>query len=447
MEKPTVLVVDDQSSNLVAFEALLEDFDIELLEASSGQQALELLEDHDVALVLLDVQMPGMDGYEVARFMQEGSKTHNIPIIFVTAINRDIEHVLRGYDSGAVDFLTKPVDSRVFQSKVQVFLDLHQKTRKLQRTNQALETTLSEVERLKHHNDLLLRSIGEGVLSLDRRGNVIYANPSAQALFDETSPIAGQPLGERLPGDNARKHLEDMLTQCLGGQRWEGVLPMLRHDSSFPADIIATPLSDDKGHIAGVSLSLRDATDRQRRELALRAETERDPLTGLCNRRGFERLLHNRLTYDSKRLALLYLDLDEFKPVNDRLGHQAGDKVLTELATRFQAVMRQTDLIARVGGDEFCVLVSAPDPEQAAVIVAEKLLDVANQPLALGGMSMTVGASVGIALPSLGSTPVTLMHRADQAMYMAKREGGARYQMAAENSRPLAAGSGAVPAG
>ena len=446
MEKPTVLVVDDQSSNLVAFEALLEDFDIELLEASSGQQALELLEDHDVALVLLDVQMPGMDGYEVARFMQESSKTHNIPIIFVTAINRDIEHILRGYDSGAVDFLTKPVDSRVFQSKVQVFLDLHQKTRKLERANQALETTLGEVERLKHHNDLLLRSIGEGVLSLDRRGNVIYANPSAQALFDETSPIAGQALSERLPGDNARKQLDEMITHCLGGQRWEGLLPMLRHDSSFPADIIATPLSDDKGHIAGVSLSLRDATDRQRRELALRAETERDPLTGLCNRRGFERLLHNRLTYDAKRLALLYLDLDEFKPVNDRLGHQAGDKVLSELSSRFQAVMRQTDLIARVGGDEFCVLVSAPDPEQAAVIVAEKLLSVADNPLTIGALSMTVGASVGIALPSLGSTPVTLMHKADQAMYAAKRDGGARYQLASESGSQMSASSGAVPA-
>lgn len=441
MDKPTVLVVDDQSSNLVAFEALLEDFDIELLEASSGQQALELLEEHDVALVLLDVQMPGMDGYEVARFMQEGSKTHSIPIIFVTAINRDIEHILRGYDSGAVDFLTKPVDSRVFQSKVQVFLDLHQKTHKLERANQALETTLGEVERLKHHNDLLLRSIGEGVLSLDRRGNVIYANPSAQALFDETSPIAGTALGERLAGDNVRKQLDDMLTQCLGGQRWEGVLPMLRHDSSFPADIIATPLSDDKGHIAGVSMSFHDATDRQRKELALRAQTERDPLTGLCNRRGFERLLHNRLTYDAKRLALLYLDLDEFKPVNDRMGHQAGDKVLTEVSKRFAEVMRQTDLIARVGGDEFCILVSAPDPEQAAIIVAEKLLEVANTPMTLGGLSMTVGASIGIALPSMGSTPVTLMHKADQAMYAAKRDGGARFTLASEGNRAAAAGA------
>lgn len=430
MAKPTVLVVDDQTSNLIAFEALLEDFDINTLEASSGQEALDLMRDNEITLVLLDVQMPEMDGYEVAKSMQESARTSNIPIIFVTAINRDIEHILRGYDNGAVDFLTKPVDSRILQSKVQVFLDLHEKTERLRLAKQALERTLSELERLKHHNDLLLSSIGEGVLSLDRRGNIIYANPSAQALFGEANPIAGTSLQERLSGNHSQKQMELMLQQCLMDKRWEGLIAIQRHESSFPADVIATPLNDGKGLIAGISMTFRDATERQRRELALRAESERDPVTGLSNQRGFERLLNNRLTYDAKRLALIYLDLETFEASTLQHGHPAGDQILKSLSGRFRESMRQTDLIARVGGDEFCVLVSAPDPEQAAIDVAEKLIKDCAEPVDLNGQPLVMGCSVGIALPSIGSTPVTLIHRADQAMCEAKKNGGNGYQIA-----------------
>ena len=178
--KPAVLVVDDQSANRIALEALLDDFDIELLQAASGREALDLLAQHDVAVVLLDVQMPGMDGYEVAREMQEQARTRAVPIIFVTAINRDMEHILHGYASGAVDFLTKPIIPEVLQSKVRVFLELDRRGRELSDANGALSRTLQEVERLKHHNELLLKSIGEGIVSLDRRGNIIFANPAAQ---------------------------------------------------------------------------------------------------------------------------------------------------------------------------------------------------------------------------------------------------------------------------
>src|SRR5690554_4648824 len=129
--KPAVLIVDDQSANRIALEALLDDFDIQLLQAESGEQALKLLNDNDVAVVLLDVQMPGMDGYEVARLMQQGIRTRAVPIIFVTAINRDLEHVMKGYASGAVDFLTKPINPEMLQGKVRVFLELDRRGREL----------------------------------------------------------------------------------------------------------------------------------------------------------------------------------------------------------------------------------------------------------------------------------------------------------------------------
>jgi diguanylate cyclase (GGDEF)-like protein/PAS domain S-box-containing protein len=428
--KPAVLVVDDQPANRIALEALLDDFDIQLLQAASGEEALKLLDNHDIAVVLLDVQMPGMDGYEVANLMQQGSRTRAVPIIFVTAINRDLEHVMKGYASGAVDFLTKPINPEMLQGKVRVFLELDRRGRELSEANTALTQSLKEVERLKHHNELLLKSIGEGILSLDRRGNIIFANPAAHALLGQTSPIIGNGFINHVSGPASTRSLDDMLKGCLNGERWTGVVTANRQHMNFPAEIIATPLKDDKGFIAGVSIAFQDVSERQQRESELRRESERDPLTGLINRRGLERLLPRRLAYGAQKMALLYLDLDHFKEVNDSHGHHAGDVVLREIADRFQHAMRQADLIARVGGDEFCIVVSADNPGEAAEIVAKKLIEVSNEPLPFGSISLTLGASIGIALPDGASLPEVLMRRADEAMYQAKRQGGNCYQVA-----------------
>lgn len=428
--QPAVLVVDDQPANRVALEALLDDFDIQLLQAASGQEALDLLQQHDVAVVLLDVQMPGMDGYEVAQMMQKGSRTRAVPIIFVTAINRDLEQMMQGYASGAVDFLTKPINSEMLQSKVRVFLELDLRGRKLTDANAALTRSLQEVERLKHHNELLLKSIGEGILSLDRRGNIIYANPAAHALLGESSSIIGNPIFDHVSGPAAKRAVEEMLKSCLESQRWSGLITTNRQTFTFPAEVIATPLKDEKGFIAGVSIAFQDVSERQQRETELRRESERDPLTGLINRRGLERLLPSRLAYGAQKLALLYLDLDHFKEVNDGHGHHAGDVVLREISDRFQTAMRHSDLIARVGGDEFCILVNADSPAEAAQVVAKKLIEVSNEPLAFGPLSVQLGASIGIALPDGTSLPDVLMRRADEAMYQAKRQGGNCFKVA-----------------
>jgi diguanylate cyclase (GGDEF)-like protein/PAS domain S-box-containing protein len=341
-----------------------------------------------------------------------------------------MEHVLHGYASGAVDFLTKPIIPEVLQSKVRVFLELDRRGRELSDANTALSRTLQEVERLKHHNELLLKSIGEGIVSLDRRGNIIFANPAAQTLFGETAPIIGDSFVSHLSGNSAERNVADMLKACLADTRWNGMVAARRQNLSFPAELIATPLKDDKGFIVGVSIAFQDVSERQQREQALRRESEMDPLTGLINRRGFERLLPSRLAYGGQKLALLYLDLDGFKDINDSHGHQAGDVILREAAGRLQQAMRQSDLIARVGGDEFCILVTGDAPTDAARSVADKLVQVCSEPLRFGNATVTLGASIGIAVPDGTSLPEVLLRRADEAMYKAKREGGNRYHLA-----------------
>lgn len=430
MSKAKVLVVDDHPANLLALEALLDDFDIELLQASSGEEAITLLSQHTVAVMLLDVQMPRMDGYEVAEAMQRDSHTRHVPIIFVTAIDHNVQHVLRGYASGAVDFLTKPIDASVLQSKVRVFLELDQKGRELSAANQLLEQSLREVERLKHHNELLLRSIGEGILSLDRRGNIIFANPAAHTLLGETGSLTGAPLIDRLAGPAAERSVADLLAQCLLGNSWKQTVSARRGSVNFPAQIVATPLKDDKGLIAGVSLAFQDATEYQQRESALRAESERDPLTGLVNRRGLERHLQRRLPYGANRTALIYIDLNNFKPVNDQYGHRMGDFVLKEIAKRFASVTSTADLVARIGGDEFCIVISNDDPKESARTVATKLYDAFRAPVLSEDVSISIGISVGIALGKDGDNIESLMDSADMAMLECKRSEDQQFRFA-----------------
>jgi two-component system, sensor histidine kinase len=140
-----ILIVDDRPENLVAMEAVLEDFDIRIHKATSGNEALSKLLKEDYALILLDVQMPDMDGFETARLMKGSEKTRNIPIIFVTAINKEEKHIFEGYDSGAVDYLFKPIETEILKSKVRVFIELYKQKNTLEELTIKLEQTISEL--------------------------------------------------------------------------------------------------------------------------------------------------------------------------------------------------------------------------------------------------------------------------------------------------------------
>lgn len=304
MPEAKILIVDDTRANLVALQVLLKPVEVDILIAESGQQALTSAAENkeNIALILLDVLMPVMDGFEVARLLNENQNTRSIPIIFITA-DQDDEHIEEAYLSGAVDYIQKPIRKTALISKVRVFLDL-----------------------------------------------------------------------------------------------W-----LLRH---------------------GLELEVE-----QRRVAEHRVEhlATHDPLTNLPNRRGlFEEL--NELIYRSRRYkfssAVIYVDLDGFKHVNDHFGHEAGDRLLTQVATNFKAIVRQTDSVARIGGDEFIVLITDIDGETSLITKIESLLNEASRPLQFNRHQITTGASVGIALyPDHGDDAETLLHHADQAMYQAKQQG------------------------
>jgi len=188
-EPQQVLLVDDRTENLVAMEAILQDCGARLLRATSGESALNLLLDQEIALVLLDVQMPGMDGYEVMRLMRGNRRTQQIPTIFVTAYSRDERAVHNGYLAGAIDYLLKPVSATLLCNKVRQFLELDQYKRKLLRAN-------TQLLQQKAYYESILNAAAEGVLAISPEGQVEFANPTAQLLLARptarTQPLLGR---------------------------------------------------------------------------------------------------------------------------------------------------------------------------------------------------------------------------------------------------------------
>ncbi|MDV7393255.1 response regulator, partial [Arthrospira platensis SPKY1] len=143
------MIVDDRPENLLSLEGILESDELNILKANSGNEALGIMLENDVALVLMDVQMPGMDGFEVAEIMRSAERTKYIPIIFVTAISKQRQHIFKGYESGAVDYLYKPLDLEILQSKIKAFIDFFQHKNALEQTTRKLERTVDELNKAK----------------------------------------------------------------------------------------------------------------------------------------------------------------------------------------------------------------------------------------------------------------------------------------------------------
>lgn len=431
---PAVLVVDDQQSNLVAMEAVFDGEPVELVKATSGQEALKLLLQREFALVLLDVQMPDLDGFEVAEIMRSNARTDHIPIIFLTAISKEQRYIFRGYETGAVDYLFKPIDPVILRSKVRVFLDLDRK-------NRSLRENLRLLQQERDHNQMLLHSLGEGLLGVTPSGNVFYANPAAEKMLGCS---LHELIGARLTdifvlfdaeGGQTDWPLKELLEACARGESLQRDDLFLRRDEKEVAiEIMANPLHPqaDNNMSAGVVVVFRDVSSRRHREQVLERKSQIDSLTGLFNRAEFDFLLRSRIAEVNRSkssVAVLYIDLDRFKEVNDTRGHHVGDEVLKAAAKRLRDSAREADLVARLGGDEFAMVLESREPRRAASLVSGKILQAFARVSDIEGSKIQVGSSIGIAIyPDDSTDPDELVKCADKAMYQAKASGRSNYR-------------------
>jgi len=424
---PLVLVVDDREANLEAMRALLEeDEHLQLRCVDSGEAALQCLLQEDVSLVLLDVQMPGMDGYEVAELMRGNPRTRHTPIIFVSAIARTQELILRGYNTGAVDFILKPFDPSILRHKVHNLLAYETNRRELQHVNRQLEHE-------RAFNASVLSNAAEGIMVVGEDGLIQYANPMmAKMLGHNLEGLMGSAF---LPFVRTEEHETD----------WRGS-PFYQHwrnnqtyrlseatlntscGTQLPVTLSCSPLLRPQRAMVIIARDISLERDLMQR---LEALIITDPLTGLLNRRGFYQAVESalaRIQRSGDRLAVLYLDLDGFKRINDSLGHDAGDELLCRVAEQLRTGLRSYDSLARLGGDEFTVLLDSLDHPRDAARVAEKLMKQISARQQIKGESFSITASVGIAsYPECGEDVESLLRAADMAMYEAKRNGRQQY--------------------
>jgi two-component system cell cycle response regulator len=452
-----ILVVDDIPANVKVLEArlLAEYFDV--LTAADGYEALAICERSQVDLVLLDVMMPGIDGFAVCERLKASQKTAHIPVVMVTALDQPADRV-RGLKAGADDFLTKPVNDLQLISRVKSLLRLK---------------TLSDELRIRAETaqtmglDELLRA-GEGrtdevgqVMLVDGRANsqerIVKALKSVADVFAISDPQAALFEAAENPFElvivNANFDDYDPLRLCSQFRSLERTrfLPILIITEQGADDMVIRALDlgvndyivrpvDPNELVARCLTQIR----RKRYNDLLRASVKQtielavtDPLTGLHNRRYLDNHLNtlfNRSMARGRPLSVLITDIDRFKQVNDTYGHDGGDEVLKEFASRIRTTVRGADLACRYGGEEFVVVMPDTSPEVAAAVAERLRAAVESVPFELKstGQTLSITASFGISsrIPSV-ITPDQLVKQADQALYEAKNTGRNRVVAAA----------------
>ncbi|SHL00788.1 GGDEF domain-containing response regulator [Phytopseudomonas punonensis] len=421
-----ILVVDDRQDNLDDMQELLEAIEQPVHCVDSGAEALEYLAQGHVGLVLLDVQMPRMDGFEVARRMRADPHTRFTPIIFVSGMAQTDEILGQGYGAGAMDFIAKPVQPAMLLHKVRALLEHEQYRRDLRRMS-------LQLERERAFNASILDNTAEGILVVGDDGRIRFANPAITRMLGcQEGELTGSEL---LSWVDVPGHLQWQESSFY--EHWRRREHLRLHDANLhtrgggvvPVALSCSPLPDDAHGMILLALDMSRVRDLHHQ---LEALAITDALTGLLNRRGFLQELQasiSRHQRTGQKAALLYLDLDGFKHINDTLGHERGDQVLRQVSVQLKACLRPYDRLARIGGDEFTVILdSLSDPAEAASVAQKLIQQVVSEGAGEGGQP-GLGVSIGIAcLPTDGSSVEDLLRAADTAMYAAKRGGRRQYR-------------------
>lgn len=442
-----ILLVDDAPANLVSLEAILAVPGYSLVAVRSGEEALRVLNRrNDFAAIVMDVMMPGMDGFETARLIQQRESVKRIPIIFLTAAAAGGWSRFDAYAAGAVDFLIKPIAPVILKSKIAVFVELYRKNRELQAWGDKLEQRVAErtsaLKAAQANYRLIAENAGDLIAMLDREGRRLYASPSFRAYFAEEQVAPGSDSFALIHPDDrerVRKIFHD--TVATGRGRRAEFRFVTKDGEARHFESEGDPVRDATGAVSHVVVVSRDISERRAAEERFRYLAHHDALTDLPNRALFSERIAQALAHARRhdtRVAVMFVDLDRFKVFNDSLGHDIGDQLLKVAAERIRACLREEDTVARLGGDEFSVLVTDAGEEPAISLVAQKILESLGMPIMLTGQELQVGASIGISVfPDDGDTAEMLLKHADLAMYQVKDTGRnhIRFYMPEMNAR------------
>ena len=441
-----ILVVDDVEANVRLLEAKLTLEYYEVLTAGDGSSALQVACEERPDIILLDVMMPGMDGFETCRRLKADPVTRHIPVVLVTALDGR-EDKLKGLDAGADDFVTKPIDDVILFARVRSLL-------RLKSVMDELREREESGRRLGVDTDGAGRLRGSG-------GRILIVDDNARQVQKMVDHLSAEhrPMVESDPAAAmiAARGPIDLMIVNVSSAEFDGLRFVAQTRSTEAArriPILAVVDPADRGRLLkalelGVNDILLRPVDSEELEARARTQIKRkryadflkqkldyslemavtDALTGLRNRRymaGQLQALMSRAGHGGDPVAVLVLDIDHFKLVNDGFGHDAGDEVLREFAVRLATNVRAIDLPCRLGGEEFVVVMPGASLEDAAQVADRIRRDVATQPFPImgGTEALTVTVSVGVAASTGASdTPDALLKRADEGVYEAKARG------------------------
>lgn len=431
-----VLIVDDDPVNLGALGRLLSPY-YDVLAAPSGERALQVaFGTQRPDLLLLDVMMPGMDGYEVLTRLRESPVTWDIPVIFVTGMD-SVADEERGLGLGAVDYIAKPYHPHIVLARVHTQLELKRARDFLANHNHILEEQVAvrtaELRASEARFRVALESMRDAFVIFDAgQGTTLEWNPAAATMFGYSrEDVIGQPLHQfifplryREQVQHGMEHFAATDQGALFGKTLE-LIALHRNGEEFPVEMSLSVMRlEEKSYAVGI---VRDITERKRYQAQLERQANFDDLTGLPNRN----LLADRLSQalarcqqNNKDLALLTFNLDRFREVIDSLGHSLGDQLLRDVATRLTRVSESIDTLAHTSGDEFVLLVDGGDTGET-IALAQLVLKTLEQPFLLSGRELFLSASIGIAVfPKDGESAEILLKNAAAAMYRTKASTG-----------------------
>lgn len=444
-----ILAVDDIATNLRLLEAKLQAEYYEVLLASSGPEALQVAFTQLPDVILLDVMMPGMDGYEVCRTLKADARTQHIPVVMVTALTDSTERV-RGLEAGADDFLSKPVDNATLFARLRALLRVKQVQDAWRlRSNTARELGMDDQAQpaisVQGARALILQSepneaagMREALLADDF---IIYVVGSVDEAFQRLSKGDMDLAVLALPADpgevlrlasrlRAQTMTRDLPVILVADARQK--TEVLRGFDLGANDHCFRPIDSNE-----LRARARNQVRRKRYQERLRADLDRslemavtDQLTGLRNRRYVRRHLDSLLRTEAA--AVLILDIDKFKAINDTYGHNVGDAALREVAERLREQLRAVDVVARYGGEEFLAVLAGAQTREA-MLVAERLREaVASAPVESEGHTVPLTISIGVAVGEAATPADKLIGAADGALYRAKNDGRNRAYLATD---------------
>ena len=453
--KPLILIVDDEPSNLhVLVEGLLADYDVRI--STSGEQALIFVESTRPDLILLDIMMPGMDGYEVCKILKAKQNTKGIPIVFVTALTEE-ESEEKGFAMGAIDYIHKPYKLALVRARVRTHItaqgmldrlieknfDLHDKLLEIEALAKELSQREEELKQLSSKQKLFyqaLTSTADGVVITNSDGKIIAVNPSFCRItgYCEAESLE-MDLKEIKQNNHPSISFDEVWKHANEAGYWSGELITRRKNGELYPELLTLSMvkseQDTNIHYIGVFSDISSVKVTQERIDYL---TWHDELTKLPNRNGFLKQLEQQLQDCSsdKTYAYIYIiDIDSFHSINDGLGLLAGDNILKELAQRIRANVDKKDIIARLGSDEFAALCSLDKgvgrarAQSIAENKAQELLNAVNHPFEVDGQEVSLTISIGTYIfprEDVWESAIETIRNCEAACYKAKEKGGNR---------------------